>query len=516
MNIRKAVLLQIIGLFALFAVGAEDQFVDVVQLTDGTVLMGLIVDQVPGVSLKLATEDRLVYTLENHEIRRVRKEKTKEMLPFYYTDVVLLKDGVMFSGTIVEQHPDTSLTLRTDNDVLLEFAIEEIWKILKEKRIAGVPLDDTEKQARAERAGLKIALEIQMVRDQIRRKEQKTSGASGIQDEIESLKEQMESLEQAEEQIEYELLTNRRIEERERLLELEQEIEEILAELLEMLEQCGEGEEEEQTALSFSVPEPRPLQLLAIGGITSDAVSANLQLVAENQSEAELAEELNSMAGEIVEQTIYKIPTQEEIDALNKRQFAYSSLTEVLSTRRWKAVSTAAMMRGMSELLTVEERVFLYETYKNKGGVASMALNILPIAYLGSWVQGDNWGALIGIGQTLACYGLFGTALATDFASKGYTSAVDPGYFPDDVGVLVWAAGGLMIASYVFAFVEPFWYVARLNKRLRDRLLLDEQTIREVKREARKSAVLNPPGLYILPGRDGNLALQLDLVHLSY
>jgi hypothetical protein len=63
--------------------------------------------------------------------------------------------------------------------------------------------------------------------------------------------------------------------------------------------------------------------------------------------------------------------------------------------------------------------------------------------------------------------------------------------------------------------VEPFWYASRINKRLKNRLLLDEETIRDVKREERRAA-LNPPSLKLVPGRERDLDLQLDLVSLSY
>ncbi len=503
----KIVSLLIVGVLVLGAALSftEEQFVDVVHLSDGTVLTGLIVDQVAGVSLKLATADRLVYTLTNQEIERVEKEKTEEPLPFYYSDVVLLKDGVMFSGMIVEQRPDTSLTLRTENGVLLTFDTSEVWKILKEKRISGMPEEKTGK-VRAERAGMKLALQIEIVRDQIR-EQQKIGGGEGIQEEIESLKEQMESLEKAEEQNEYDLLTDRRVEERERLRDLQREIEENLAELLDMLEQCEEGTEGEQTAVGFSTPEIRPLRFLEIGAFT--------QLVEEKQSDQEISEKLKSTAAEIVEQTIFKIPTQEEIEALKERQYAYSSLADILGTSRWKAPSTRGMMRGYAEMLPAEERVFLYETYKKSGTLMFALLNAIPAVYLGSWVQGDGWGALIGIAQTFACFGVWGAALANDFESKGYTSAVDKGYFPGDVGGLAWAATGLMAASYAFTFVEPFWYVRRVNKRLRNRLIVDEEIIGEVKADQKRTA-LNPPAVHIVPGGEGDLAIELKLVSLSY
>jgi hypothetical protein len=524
---------------------ADDQLIDVVYLKDRTVLEGLIIDQVAGVSVKLATADRIVYTLADQEIDRIVKEKTREPIPFSYSDAVLLKDGVMFRGTIVEQRPEVSIVLQTDNDLLLTFPTEDIWKILKEKRVAGKVVEKDEKRSRNEREGLKIALQIELVRDEIRKQEEKKRSSGGqpegeLGGEIDRLKEQMQGLEEAEEQIEFESVTDRRIEERDRLENLELKVEELLKELTEMLEQCEGGTEGEQSATSgktrevleyfavlppdlFQTPERLPLHLIALAGIANDVsagragdpAEGSAQLVADRQSDEELSEQLSESLSEIVDQTIYRIPTQEEIDALSAAQASYRSLVDLLGSRRWKRLARGGDVRALAEPLPVEDRVFLYETYKPKGALLGMALNIVPFVYLGSWVQGDGGGALIGMAQTAACVGAWGIALNEDWNSKGYTSAFDTGYFPDDVGALVWAATGLLAVSYAFTFVEPFWYRYRIDKRLKERLLLDDETIRELRREERRAA-LHPPAFKILPGRDDDLALQLDLVSLSY
>ena len=517
---RINVLIAIVGMFVLVAALslADQQLVDVVHLKDGTVLTGLIVDQVAGVSLKLATAERLVYTLSNQEIEKVEKEKTREPLPFYYTDVVLLKDGVMFSGTIVEQRPETSLTLHTENDVMLTFAADEVWKILKEKRITGMPEEGPTERERAERRRWKLSLQIDMVGDRIRRGGQAGSaggGAAGIEGEIDALKEQMESLEREEEQAEYEVFTERRVKEQERLLDLQQDIDSILSELLDLLEQCEKGTDGGQTTHLFTVPEMRPLRLLEIGGFAADVSSDNVFLAAEKLSEEEISEKLSSTAAEIIEQTIFKIPTQEEIDALQERQVAYSSLTAVLGTSRWKVPSTRGMMRGMAELLPVEDRVFLYETHKQKGAVPFAVLNVIPFVYLGSWAQGDWFGALVEVLIGAAGIGGGLGLLADDATTKGYQYFSDRGYLFADVGTTGWLGMGMIVGSYAVGFIEPFWYVSRLNKRLQNRLLLDEETIREVKKEERRAA-LNPPVLRIRPWGEENPAVQLDLVSLSY
>lgn len=546
MNRWKGSLLSaMILILAVNASFADDQLIDVVYLKDGAVLEGLIVDQAAGVSVKLATADRIVYTLSEQEIDRVVKKKSREPIPFSYGDVVLLKEGVMFRGTIVEQRPGVNIVLQTENDLQLSFPTGDIWKILKEKRIAGKVVEEDEKRSRNERERLKISLQIELVRDEIRKQEeqQRSSGEQAgteLEGEIDRLKEQMEDLEEAEEQIEVESVTDRRIEEREGLEELEAEIEELLEELTEMLEQCGQGTEGEQSASawpngnppeqlsaldcdSFRIPERKPFRLVVLAGI-ADEVSAELygdssddsiQLIADGGSDEQLSEQLNDSVAEIVDRTIYKIPTQEQIDTLSALQASYASLVDVLGSREWKRLFKGSYVRGLAEPLPVEDRVFLYETNRQKGAVLGALLNIIPVVYLGSWVQGDIWGALIGIAQTSMCVSAAAGLIMQDAVNQGYTDPFATGYLFGDTGLLFWAGTGLIAASYAFGFIEPFWYVKRINTRLKDRLLLDEETIRKVKREERRAA-LNPPALKLVPGRDEDLAVQLDLVSLSY
>lgn len=95
-----------------------------------------------------------------------------------------------------------------------------------------------------------------------------------------------------------------------------------------------------------------------------------------------------------------------------------------------------------------------------------------------------------------------------------FNAALDAAYTGDRT-TAYWRAGGLAAVSYALALVQPFLYQRRWNKLLRDRLMLGEETIREVKREEKRAA-LNPPALKIRPVSGNDLAVQLDLVSLSY
>jgi hypothetical protein len=223
--------------------------------------------------------------------------------------------------------------------------------------------------------------------------------------------------------------------------------------------------------------------------------------IADQQSAEQLSGQVSEASSEIVERTIYKIPTQEQIDALALQQSAYASLTHMLGTSRWKVPSTRNDMQSWAELVPLEKRVFLYEANDREGAGLFLCLNLIPVLNIGSFVQGNIWSAVISI--ALAGAGYLDFMYVFDPANNVATTTQ---YL---------SVGGIFCASYAVSLLSPHWYQQRWNRRLRNRLLLDEQTIREVNREARRSALVNPPGLRLLPVEDG-LAIQLDLVSLSY
>lgn len=71
MNLKKLVILSA-ALFIVFAAFAQQRLVeDVVYLKNGSVIRGLIVEEVPAVSLKIMTADRSVFVFKLDEIERI-------------------------------------------------------------------------------------------------------------------------------------------------------------------------------------------------------------------------------------------------------------------------------------------------------------------------------------------------------------------------------------------------------------------------------------------------------------
>jgi hypothetical protein len=75
----KTCVLCTIVMVVLFVTGgiAQDERVDVVYLMDGSVIRGTIIEQIPNKSLKIETQDGSVFVIEYSRIQKITKEKPR-------------------------------------------------------------------------------------------------------------------------------------------------------------------------------------------------------------------------------------------------------------------------------------------------------------------------------------------------------------------------------------------------------------------------------------------------------
>jgi hypothetical protein len=158
-------------------------------------------------------------------------------------------------------------------------------------------------------------------------------------------------------------------------------------------------------------------------------------------------------------------------------------------------------MHSWAEVLPAEDRVFLYQAYHKEDALLVMGLNLIPLANIGNFVQGNYLGVIISIVP-----GLVGGIMFNYTLDAPITGDITTDYLVE---------GGLVALSYVIGLAQPFLFQRRWNTLLRDRLLLDEKTIREIDRDQRQAALI-PPFFRIRPDQDNDLGVQLDLVRLSY
>jgi hypothetical protein len=501
---------------------AADHFLDVVDLHDGTRLTGIIIDQNTGESIKLETPEGEVITFLEQEVARIEKVQTSQYsFDISFIDVVCLTDGVIFRGLITEQIPGHSLTLRLSDEVDLTIPSEQVFKVLKQKRVEAVRPQITEAQDRV----LRIALQIEINLGALRGKAMTSAAAGGVstaplKNELQDLKEEIRELEQGLDEAELETAVETLKAEGQEIDILRQELEELIDELLEALEAC-ENESGESTAL-WPVPElvaplPARLQLAAFSHFSQNYdEQAQAHQVADQNFRGKSLEELEGSFSEILEElsglAVPEIVDEEELNRQAEIIDARTGLALMLQTQRWKKLWNMPVMTELVEVLPQKDRELLYLTHKNQNLWLGIGLNAIPGLYLGSWAQGDTWGALIGYVHSIAAFAAADMIFLNFSVDTAYIDA--EGYYhkyakPQGLG---WLSFGVLGASYAIGLLQPVLFVRRWNRRLAERLDVDPKRIEQ----QRSEIAVAPPGVEMRCLESGDLGVELELVSLSY
>jgi hypothetical protein len=449
------------------------QYLDVLILKDGTSYKGVIVEQVPGETLRLETTGGTRMTFIQEEIDSIEKEKQSTRgLKVYYVDMVFLKNGIIFPGTIIEQVPGVSLTLKAANDKEITIRMEEVWKIVREKRLAGEEAPPEEEQKRMEK--LKIALDLELSRrDGGEAPPASRKSEDSLEEEIERLEEELAA--QGEEQ--------------EQAADPErQALEEELARLREELEAAesrgvadAEAAEQAELARITEILQMLTEELLEItkGMWTEELVAGSqaykqdiaglqerlaesteklLELVAAKPTAAggeatelaaaaaELKEELTGLLEEL--RGIARQRRQEDILATK------TALVPILQSPDWNTPALRPAITNLAASLPYEERQEVYREGMTRGGVGGAAINLIP-AGLGSWMQRDWLGGVI-------AYGIAGAGL-------GVMLLGNFGVIPDEQTAL--STGGILVmCGWGYSVIRPIQHTAAQNRKKRELL----------------------------------------------
>lgn len=111
---------------------------DILVLKNGQRLKGQIVENYPGKTLKIITDDNAVSVYDYTDIKAIRKEKLNSSHPLfeqsYLIDKVVMKDSdVTIVGVIVEQMLGTSVCIELEKGLQETIALNKILSYSKEK-----------------------------------------------------------------------------------------------------------------------------------------------------------------------------------------------------------------------------------------------------------------------------------------------------------------------------------------------------------------------------------------------
>ena len=408
---------------------AAIQLLDVLLLSDGTSVTGVIMEEEPGKSLVIETEDGQLLKYRLKDIERIEKKLVEEEALIENRDVVYLNDGVVFRGMIVGQDPGREITLELEDGQLLHFPMKEVFKITKEQVGTGIAKKAVLRPKKAEKE--RILITIQIMRNQLEAKKSSlkpgmdASAEQSLKEEAGRLEEEIAALEEEREAIAEEVE-----EEEQRFAQVEGELGELRGELL------SASEEIEQRIAACSSPELR------------------------NQLKAKYAE-LQKDISEILQRAEVVALLEQQDPRITQIELEQKSSEALAITQNqlWNHPRYRDQLEQLVSELPLEERQRIYNESKQGKAGGAMALNLIPLLNLGSWRQKDYLGASIGTVATIGGAAFAGTIafIATNIENRPTTDSED---------VLIITGWSAALAGYVFGLIEPLFYVKRYNDRL--------------------------------------------------
>ena len=121
----RFILVSSLTAFALASQVCAQQMEDVVHLKNGGIVRGMIIEQIPNESLKVQTQDGSLFVYTMDEIAKASAKN----------QVVYLKNGSVIRGATIEQILDVSLKVQTQDGSLFVYTMDEIARMAKEPKM---------------------------------------------------------------------------------------------------------------------------------------------------------------------------------------------------------------------------------------------------------------------------------------------------------------------------------------------------------------------------------------------
>ena len=382
------------------------------------------------------------------------EEQSTEPPEPHVEDVVYLEGGVIFRGKIVEMVPGESLKLETRNGAVLWVDMADVWHLGQRRHTVSTEEKREESGERREIRTLKVELELNLVQERRRDAEKGeardgTEAPQALEEEIARLEEELGELqeEQGEEG---------------ELKELEQEACALLDELTQRAKEkietdagAAAGEKGSQSSAEIQEIAARLLRMIEGMGESARAGSAEGKPLS---------------------------PASEALKRIDPQMHG------LLENGNWRKRRSRRTVEPLVSDLTYADKTVLYEVYKNRGQPRGVGLNLIPGLSLGSWLQRDVLGALVGTAAvgggiallTLNLLGDDGPGYRIDSGPTGYRVT----YFPS--GGMGYAGIAMAVAGYAWSLARPFLYSRRCNRELAEMLGLPARASRRDKEKARE------------------------------
>ena len=425
---------------------AQDR-ADIVQLRDGTVVEGLLIEYSPGGYLLLKSEGERLMHIAAADLLGV-EHGAGEALGDEHEEIVLLRSGLIFRGRIRQEAPGRFVIIELpDAPVQVEIPYDDVWKILRRP----VPLADDPASAQSVKSEtVTLTLEITLGGRQVTRSDDPTASNNVT----ERLADEFAEVERARTEREAVACEQRRDDDQAEIQSSAETLDEAIAELARLAAICEDG----PTRRKGDTSPTTPADLIALGPSGYEEWDlADVSTQARANASA-LAIRAASPAGD---------PTT--LLALRNRIDARAQVTQIIAPRAGTNPQQLARIRQAAAELPPPDRGLLYSANRRHDQLLGIGLNSIPVLNLGSWRQGDYAGAAANMAFIAAGAAIMWAGF--EYADHFEPVVTDAGVFRLPAPMTtVYIGTAVMGAAYVSSLIRPIWYDARCNRLLADAL----------------------------------------------
>ena len=435
---------------------------DVVVTRSGATVEGVLIEESPGNHLLIRSQDGALLYLRSADLLSVN-HGAGAPLPDAYEDILLLRTGVILRGAVREDAPGSHVVIELggpDDPVPATIAYADLWKIIR-RPAPPTGVEAHSAQVRSEAITLK--LEITLGR-------RRAAGGDGeaAAGALERLAEDLKAAETERVTQEIETCSDRRDREKEKVESSAQTLDEAIEELEAIAAMCEAGATRAKGPGDPAVPagDPAtPTGAQAAGGdLPAGEPTGYAQLSLRDATEA-----LRGNAAALATHAASPAGDPALLRALEERIRTRARVDRIIGKRPGTGALQLLRIRRAAAMLPLPDREILYTTNRRRDALMGSGLNAVPFFNLGSWLQGDPAGAVVGTGAMVAGGFLI-------WAGFYYSDYLEPRVLGGSVirlpeSMTMVTAGSLVIGgAYVWSLVRPVFYVRKCNRLLADAL----------------------------------------------
>lgn len=457
---KRVTLLLLAALWFSPAFSAAQVFEDSVLLEDGAIVLGTVLEHRPGNYVIVEDARGLLRFLADRKVVSIVRRSEGETVSESHV-VAFLDSGVIIRGALIQYRPDGTMTILTGSGAPVDVQAESVAKMLH-VRTPIPPLqsdiaDPAEAIVRTEAATLQIEIALGGGRANSGSDQTGKDRLGGLRDEIDDLENTLDGARRhAADGLEQDAA--------EGVAETTERVGDALAYLVDAAELCESSE---------STREKGNGQALSAGSAADILRDLRaLETGLSDESVTDLSSRADQAIMSLASRAANPIEDPDGVRVAQARFAAFGRVNSLLAGPDARAADTRLQVtRAVADLAEADRRL-LYDAHRQRDWISASAFNLIPLLPIGSIIQGDwlvpvvSWGGFLLV--MLAAYEFY------DLPPDEYFNVGDALVAMPPIGFNTWGFSvGVIAATYVYSLIAPVFYNQSQNEKLADSLSVD-------------------------------------------